>query len=149
LTLRTLHRHAEVFIAAPRLAVWDALDSDDDHDMATCARIAGAPTSGVGARHIHMTEPREPGGLRLVMHVETTAVEPGWYFSCRTSSSTFEDTETVQMTDGPDGGTFVRLHGLQVRQVPNWVDVSGLEGSLQKLAHDFLERLRVRVESAL
>jgi len=139
---------AERVISAPRSVVWATANADDEAEKGWHQQIVGAPSSGVGARHIHVGPPLPPFGMRSVIYAEVTAFQEGYWYTSQTLAGTWEHTETLLLQDTPDGQTLARITGWWTRPAPRTADFTKLQADLNGLAAKALDRLASRAEGS-
>lgn len=149
LQLRRIPTVAERLIAAPRSAVWAAIDSHDEVAGRSILQIAGSPASGVGARHLYVGPPLPPFGMRTVMYTEVTGVQESWWISFQTLAGAWEQTETWVLADAPGAQTLARINGWWSKPAVAEADFTAEQNKLNELARNALEHLARRVRDAV
>ncbi|ROS23747.1 SRPBCC family protein [Cellulomonas sp. PhB150] len=144
--LSPIQTHAARDVAASRADVWAAYTTHGcDDEAGWCQHIVGAPTSGVGARHVHLGEEAPPYGLRTVVYVEVVAQQEGHWITLQAHAGAWDHEETWQFTDTGDGRTTVTITGRHRRpHLPERSDV--LRSTLHQVALTALDGLADRVE---
>lgn len=136
---------AELVIPAPRLAVWAAATAEGEADPGE-QLIVGAPTSGVGARHLHVGPPLPPFGMRTVTYCEVTALQQGYWYTKVTLATSWEHTETLTLADTADGQTLARIDGWWTRPAPPGANFEAVRAHISELAAKRLKHIADRVE---
>jgi len=146
---RRIEVRAALVIPRPRAVVWEAFDAQavDDHGGSGHFDIVGAPEAGLGAKSLRIGPPM-PLGLRVIMHTEVIAEEPGFWRTTQMIGGIAEQTETLMLADVEDGRTRATVNSLMSRMMPSDQDLEPARVVLHGLAMTWLERISRFAEEA-
>lgn len=146
--LGRLSSHVSREFAAPRARVWGAALLPDEEEGEVHV-LAGSPTTGPGAKHVHVGAPQPPWGLAAVVYCEVLVHdEELGTITTRSQTTASESTTTWQLTTTPDGSTRVDATVEDLRPRVRGTDTTALQACLDAGAAHKLARLAARLDGA-
>lgn len=124
----------------PRADVWAAAMALGAPPGVDCRPVIGASASDITARHLHVTAPGPPVGLRHVAYHEIVAFEAGHWFTMETHTSYSEQTDTWRFLETADAGTHV-IVDVQNRQPRVGGSTPEMRACLDRSVQGVLDRL--------